>query len=143
MTCALLACSVIPVVPAHARSRGQMVRAINHSREVRGLSPLAVSGDLRASSRSYTHWMLTAGYFGHAARVRTSAAFPCVGEVLSVHAGSLARVRGTVRAWLASPSHRAVLLNPAYASVGAARATGVFQSRTSTMWTVHLGCPRQ
>ena len=141
--CALAACSLMPVTPAQARSRGQMVRAINHSREIRGLAPLAVSNELRNSSRSHAGWMISTGFFGHHATVRTSAAFRCVGEVLSMHDGTRARVHTTLRAWLRSPTHRAVLLNPIFRNVGAGRASGPFKGRPSTMWTVHLGCPRQ
>ena len=133
----------MPVTPAQARNRSQMIRAINHSRDIRGLAPLVVSDDLRSSSRSYVRRMLSSGFFGHPAQVLTSPAFRCVGEVLSMHDGANARVGHTLRAWLASPSHRAVLLNPMFRNVGAARASGSFQGRTATMWTVHLGCPRR
>lgn len=54
---------------------------------------------------------------------------------------SLASPAAVVAAWLASPAHCRVLMNPAYTEVGVARAAG--PGDYSTYWTQALGAPRR
>ena len=49
------------------------------------------------------------------------------GENLAGGTGSRATARGIVRAWLASPEHRANLLRPSFTRVGVGDLVGSFQ----------------
>jgi uncharacterized protein YkwD len=55
------------------------------------------------------------------------------------HSGTRPRYTATVRAWLASPPHRAVVLSGAFTHAGAGIARGVFNGRNSTIWVLHVG----
>jgi uncharacterized protein YkwD len=61
------------------------------------------------------------------------------GETLAWHAGWRPRVGFTFRQWMASPPHRAALLDPAFRYIGASKARGRFGSRAATAWVAHLG----
>ena len=45
----------------------------------------------------------------------------------------------TIRGWLASPGHRAVLLSPSFKNVGTAFARGRIGGRRTTIWVVQFG----
>jgi uncharacterized protein YkwD len=44
-----------------------------------------------------------------------------------------------VRAWLASPVHREIILSGVYRYIGIGWATGRFQGRRATVWVVRFG----
>ena len=49
------------------------------------------------------------------------------------------RRRHTVQRWLASPSHRALILSPAFRFAGAGRDVGRLWGAQTTIWVVQLG----
>lgn len=62
------------------------------------------------------------------------------GEVLAFGGGQDGTVRGTMRRWLASREHRAVILHHGFDLVGAGTVTGTFHGfRNTTIWVAHLG----
>jgi uncharacterized protein YkwD len=116
-----------------------MVRAVNDARASHGLRPLRQAPRLERSARAYARWMLRADYFGHLSRIRTRARFRVLGETLAWHTGRRARVRGTLRSWLRSPPHRALILSGRFRWIGAGHARGRMHSRPSATWVLHLG----
>jgi uncharacterized protein YkwD len=122
-----------------ARAEPAMVAAVNRARTARGRRPLRGSAPLHRSAHSYAAWMLRRDYFGHLSRIRASRGFRRVGETLAMHFGWRSRVRRTVRSWLRSPAHRALLLSRGFRVLGAGQAVGVYRGHRATTWVLHLG----
>jgi uncharacterized protein YkwD len=135
---AALAVCALPS-PTSAAPRASMAAEINSVRQAHGLRPLRLSGSLNRSSSRYARRLLRADWFGHASRIHASPRFRVLGEVLEMHRGRRARVRGALRAWLRSPGHRAVLLSPRFRWVGLGVDTGRFRGRTTTIWVGQFG----
>jgi uncharacterized protein YkwD len=58
------------------------------------------------------------------------------GEPLAWGTGTLATPLGTVKAWLASPEHRTIMLSPTYRWVGISRTCGIYDGHASAcVWT--------
>ena len=112
---------------------------INEARKARGLAGLRESPLLARSAGSYSRYMLAHDYFGHLETVRASAKFTLRGEVLAWHTGSNPRVGATLRSWIASPAHRAVIFHPKMRYLGAGLARGQLSGRFATVWTIHVG----
>jgi uncharacterized protein YkwD len=106
-------------------------------RRRRGRPAVDVSGRLAKAARAHARDMVAHDFFSHAAPdgtrvgdrvmrtgyLRGARAWR-IGEVLAWGAGSTGSPRGTVRAWLRSSGHRAVLLDPAFRDVGLAVVPG-------------------
>jgi uncharacterized protein YkwD len=116
-----------------------MVATVNRARARRGRRPLRGAGGLYWSAQRYAAWMLRRDYFGHLARLRVGGHFRRTGEALAMHTGRRARVRHTVRLWLHSPAHRALLLSRSFRALGAGHAVGVYRGRRATTWVLHFG----
>jgi uncharacterized protein YkwD len=106
-------------VATPSQSSQAMVRQINIARAHYGLRPFRSSPSLNRSARSYSLRLFRDHRFGHMGRIQASGHFHMLGEALAMHAGRRDKVRGTVRAWLRSPPHRAILLNRSMRWVGA------------------------
>lgn len=128
-------------VAAHAASpaQGAMVQKVNSVRASHGLRALRPAPVLHRSARRYAAWMLRHDYFGHLRRIRASSRFGLLGENLAWHSGGRPRVGWTVRAWLGSPGHRALLLHPGFRWLGAGMARGTMGSHRATAWVLHFG----
>lgn len=131
-------------VPAGAGAVGdelpqRMVAAVNEVRAQHGLPALAGSTTLHQSARRYAEWMLRADYFGHLSRIRASSRFSMLGETLAWHSGHRPRVASTVRRWMSSPPHRALILHPGFRWLGAGPARGTLGGRPVTAWVLHFG----
>jgi uncharacterized protein YkwD len=126
---------------AEAASPAQraMVKKVNSVRAAHGLGPLRAAPALHRSARRYAGWMLRHDYFGHQRRIRASSHFGLLGENLAWHSGGRPRVGWTVRAWLGSPGHRALLLHPRFRWLGAGMARGTIGARRATAWVLHFG----
>lgn len=113
-----------------------MVDAVNHVRKRHGLRPLRDSRPLARSAGRLAVKLTKLDVFGH---LGSAPAGPGVrGEVLAVHRGWRARARSTVRRWLRSASHRAVLLGR-FRRVGTGMKRGRFGGRLTTVWVLHVG----
>jgi uncharacterized protein YkwD len=118
--------------PAGARglstSESSLRAAINGTRAGRGLAPVRVDMRLVRVARWHSADMLRHNSFSHgsfSARVRASGARgPMFGEDLAW--GTAATPQWIVGQWLASPSHRAILLRPGFRRVGIGIVTGTF-----------------
>jgi uncharacterized protein YkwD len=143
---ATLACGAALVAPAGAQGNDRelqqrMLQAVNAVRAQHGLAAFHGSRTLNRSAGRYARWMLRTDYFGHLARIRASSSFSILGENLAWHPGRRPRVSRTVRRWLNSPPHRALILYPAFRWLGAGVARGRLYGRRATTWVLHFGGP--
>jgi uncharacterized protein YkwD len=105
-----------------------LLQTMNAVRASHGLAPLRIDFRLIRAARGHTADMLHRQYFAHgsiASRAQEAGARgPIYGENLAWVTGLTAR--WVVDHWLASPSHRAVLLRPAFRRVGIGIGFGTF-----------------
>lgn len=129
---------------------------VNSVRRSHGLRPLKASPRLERAALAHTRSMLTLGYFAHQSFDGTSFSdrvkrfYPArnkgwtVGENLAMFGGVTPSARQVVRAWLASPGHRANLLRPFFREAGFAvlqhpSPGGVFEGAPTVLVTLDLG----
>ena len=123
--------------PASAQrtARAAVVCEINRRRRAAGLRSVAAHPRLIRVASRYARSMVRHGFFSHTSpggttlldRVRAvgyGGRRVAAGEALAWAQGRLATPRAIVRAWMASPPHRAVLLGRAYRDVGVGVALG-------------------
>jgi uncharacterized protein YkwD len=126
---------LIPATGAQARtlsgSEASLLRTINSVRMARGLAPVRLDLRLTRAARGHSADMLNRQYFAHGSiagrAVATGARGPLLGENLAW--GTRVTARWVVTRWLASPSHRAVLLRPGFKRVGLGISFGTFAGR--------------
>lgn len=118
-----------------------MLHAVNAVRAQHGLAVFRGSRSLNRSAGGYARWMLRTDYFGHLGRIRASSSFSLLGESLAWHSGRRPRVSRTVRRWMRSAPHRALLLHPGFRWLGAGIARGRMYGRRATAWVLHFGGP--
>jgi uncharacterized protein YkwD len=142
---ALMACAVTAgalLLPSSAAAGGaeqEAIDALNDVRRASGLAPLRVSESLSRSSGGYARRMLRHDFFGHGPSIDVAGRFRSAGETLAYHTGWRAQPRRTVRRWMNSPGHRAVLLSPGFRWVGMGLARGRLGGSVATTWVAHLG----
>jgi uncharacterized protein YkwD len=137
-----IACAMaISAAAAHASPEKAMLKKANHFRRAHGLRTLHLSRSLAGSASRYAHDLMRSGYFGHSNRIHASGRFKRLGEILEIQRGLRPGVRIAFHAWLRSPGHRAILMDPSFNYAGAGRAAGRFQGRKSTIWVMHFGRP--
>ena len=136
-----VACALLPASAAGEvrKSPSPMVDRINEVRRGHGLRPARYSRSLSGSSARFARRLARTQRFTHASRIGASGRFSSLGEVLALMRGWEVRRADTLAYWLRSPSHRAVLLSPAFRYVGAARVRGHFGGTPTMFWTVQLG----
>lgn len=127
---------------AHA-SPSPTVDQINEVRRAHGMRTLRYSPTLSRSSSRYVRYLLRTGRFAHAARIRASSRFFELGEVLALTPSWRIDRSQTIIDWLASPSHRAVLLSRSFRYIGAARVQGYLAGGQAVLWAVQLGKVRK
>ena len=132
----------------------RVVRAINVLRTSHGLKRLRVNDELADAARFHSLEMASLGYFSHDSadgttfgqRVRhwyTIRSHWSAGENLVWGRPRIGGVR-VVQLWLASPPHRANLINPGWREVGCSAvhstaAPGVFANTAVTVVTCDFG----
>jgi uncharacterized protein YkwD len=134
--------SALPVAgndlpPSLARPVVTMGAGIDRARRQAGLRPVVVSGRLTRSSRTYARYMLAHDVWAHASHIKVRG-FRRVGEILGMAPASVT-IAQVVGAWLESPVHRSVMLDPRFRYFGIASATGRFQGEKATVWVVRFG----
>ena len=120
-------------------AEGRAIESLNEIRTSRGLAPLRTSKSLAHSANAYSRRMLAEEFFGHQARIAVSSKFRTAGETLAWHSGRQPGPRRTVRRWMNSPPHRAILLSSAFSMVGMGMEQGRLGGRAATMWVAHFG----
>src|SRR5689334_25151215 len=124
--------ALIATAAAQARgltsSEASLLNTMNAVRKSNGLPALRVDFHLVRAARSHSADMMSRQYFAHGAVAGRAAAAgargPLFGEDLAWATGINAT--WVVTPWLASPSHRAVLLRPGFRRVGVGYAFGTF-----------------
>jgi uncharacterized protein YkwD len=136
---ALLCPTAASASSADAEAEAQAIASLNEIRAANGLSSLRSSTSLANSSGAYARYMLRNDFFGHQARIRVARQFRTAGETLAWHSGWSAGPRRTVRQWMNSPPHRAVLMSSAFRQVGMGMERGRLGGQATTMWVAHFG----
>jgi uncharacterized protein YkwD len=149
----VLALTVAAPVSAHTHSnstyRWRLFLEINQVRRDHGLRALHIAPGLRAAAQNHSNDMVNRDYFSHTSPagstlyrrvVRSSFATSGLwgaGENLAWGTGTYGSPRTTVRMWLASPEHRAILLSRSWGWVGVGRRSGRFLGHSgAVVWTV-------
>ena len=138
----LCAFAVLAVPMSSASASGPsstMVKKINRVRAKHGLRPLRMAPSLNRSARRYARVMMAHDYFGHAGRIHAPRRFHRLGEAIAYRPGRAARASRTLRSWLNSPGHRALILSSSFRYVGAGLSKGRFRGHGATIWVLHLG----
>jgi uncharacterized protein YkwD len=124
---------------------------INDVRAERGLAPVRASHVLSRSARLRGNAIARCRHFSHTpcgqrfATVFQQAGYAqgryTVGENLAWGTGTYASPEQTVRRWLASPGHRAVLLSPRWRELGAFvfGAPNLFAPGQNRVWVAQFG----
>jgi uncharacterized protein YkwD len=116
-----------------------MIKKINNVRKNHGLRPVRRAPSLARSARRYARVMMSRDFFGHGSRIRAPRRFRRLGEAIAMRRGYRGSPRRTVRQWMGSPGHRALVLSPSFRFMGAGVAKGRFRGRRTTIWVLHLG----
>jgi len=103
-----------------------MLQAVNAERARVGVPPLVADQRLQTSATTHAWWMAANKVLMHS---RT----PNVGENIAASQRTVAEVTA---AWMASPGHRANMLNPAWRRVGVA---GVTSGNGWPYWVQQFG----
>lgn len=138
-------------VPMHT----QMVKAINKVRRAHHLHTVRESKKLRHAASNHSRDMMRNNYFAHTSPRGSTLNHRVVasgfargswqaGETLAWGSGSYATIKHTIKAWMHSPEHRAILLDPSWRYVGAARAKAKSNhsyqgSKGASVWTADFG----
>jgi uncharacterized protein YkwD len=113
-------------------SEASLLQTMNGVRTSRGLAPLRLDVRLLRAARGHSADMLHRQYFAHGSVAGRALAHrargPVFGEDLAWGTGATAQ--WVVSQWLASPSHRAVLLRPGFRRVGIGISFGTFAGRS-------------
>jgi uncharacterized protein YkwD len=126
---------LVSVSAAQARgltgSEASLLNTMNAVRQAHGLPALRVDFHLVRAARGHSADMMRRQYFAHGSvagrAVAAGARGPLFGEDLAWATGITAN--WVVEHWLASPSHRAILLRPGFRRVGIGYAFGTFIGR--------------
>jgi uncharacterized protein YkwD len=130
-----LGAAILVLIPSTAaagltRAETRLVRDLNLVRAAHGLAPLRYDPRLQRAARAHSRDMLATGVFQHGAFGARMLQFDVrgslTGENLAWGNGPFGTANGIVRAWLASPEHRANLLRPAFTRIGIGDLVGPF-----------------
>jgi uncharacterized protein YkwD len=104
---------------------------LNQERTGAGRRAVVENRELASAASRHAADMVSRHYFAHTSlggstfvdRIRRTGYLPArgrwsAGEILAWTSGSLATPRGLVDAWMASPEHRRILLDPSFSEVG-------------------------
>jgi uncharacterized protein YkwD len=119
-------------------TQGNVLMLFNQIRTAHGLHPLRGDTRLADAATSHSVDMLRRGYFAHdgpqgtfSVRIRRYVRSGSeAAEILSFGGGVYATPAGMVKAWMASPAHRRIILLPELRSVGFGVATGTYHGST-------------
>jgi uncharacterized protein YkwD len=122
-----------------AASADPIIARINAIRRSYGLRPYLASASLSRSAARYSRGLMRSNRFTHDSVIHAGSRFERLGEALAYHRGWRPRRGHTVRSWLHSATHRALLLSRSFRYVGAGVARGRFGGGAATIWTLQLG----
>jgi uncharacterized protein YkwD len=156
LTCALallmLVTAASPALAGGRVYRHRLLVAINEVRAEHGLAPLRASRGLHRAAQRHSADMIARDYFGHTSPTGSTLYYRIMhsgfvywgqwwaGENLAWGTGSYGTPSATVKMWLASPEHRAILLSSSYRLIGLGRSTGSFLGHSdAVVWTADFG----
>ncbi|MFA5933745.1 MAG: CAP domain-containing protein [Candidatus Paceibacterota bacterium] len=121
----------------------------NEARKANGnLPPLTYNAKITASAKKKVQDMFAKQYFEHVSPSGVGVAnladnegylYIMIGENLAL--GNFPTNKNLVDAWMASPGHRANILNNRYTEIGVAVGQGVYQGRSTWIAVQHFGLP--
>jgi len=116
--------------PTLSQNEQTLIGAVNDVRGAHGLRALQVDPTLVRAARDYSATLIRRDVLTHGSLgqrlARYGARGPLFGENLAWGTGRRAAARYIVRSWLASPTHRSVLLRPGWTRIGIGARTGTF-----------------
>lgn len=128
----------VPTASTIAAAEDSVSCLINVERAKRGLRPVTHLATLGATARAYSRDMVRRDFFAHVtptggtltdrmrrARYGSATKDWSAGEIIGWGTGSLATPAALADEWLASPSHRSIMLDPRFKQFGAGIAAGV------------------
>src|SRR3989442_15472856 len=115
---AVAACAIAVTASAAAARSPEMlmINKVNHYRRLHGLRPVRVSHSLMHSAKSYAHWEMRHGYFGHQSRIHASGRYRRLGEILEWQRGLSSNVGLSFHTRQPSGPHRAIFLARSFTS---------------------------
>jgi uncharacterized protein YkwD len=143
-----------PARAGNAANEQMLLQLINAARTRHGLAKLRLRPPLQDAARSHSLEMLQRGYFAHSsasgasysARIlragyrRSGCNSWSVSEVIGWGKGMRGTPQAVLRAWLASPWHRPIVLGARWRDVGIGCVRGTYQGRSGVlMYTVDVG----
>jgi uncharacterized protein YkwD len=135
----LVSCGVPAGAFAGDRARERMIEGINEARSsVAHLPALRRAPELDRSAGAFARWLVGHQNLQHRPRVSVNRAYPHCGEALAMHYSLRAQVGATLRAWLGSPTHRALVLTRSMNLVGIGHASGRLDGRPRTVWVMQV-----
>ncbi len=128
----------------------EVIDITNKNRSTNGnLSPLKENSKLDSSAQKKLEDMLNLQYFEHVSpsgvgvsdlAKASSYEYIIIGENLAL--GNFKDSKALVDAWMASPGHRANILNGKYTEIGVAVGHGIYQGRDTWLAVQHFGSPK-
>lgn len=128
----------------------EVIDITNKNRSTNGnLSPLKENSKLDSSAQKKLEDMLNLQYFEHVSpsgvgvsdlAKASSYEYIIIGENLAL--GNFKDSKALVDAWMASPGHRANILNKKYTEIGVAVGHGIYQGRDTWLAVQHFGSPK-
>jgi len=139
---------VFKVVNRSELTAAGVITQTNNARATSGLPPLTRNALLTKAAEAKVEDMFALQYFEHMSPSGTNAAglaknagysYIIVGENLAT--GNFEDDADVVAAWMASPGHRANILNSRYTEIGVAVGRGTFEGRSVWMAVQEFGLP--
>ncbi len=132
-------CGIAAVADASPSPEAKMIAKINKVRaHERGLRPLHTSPNLERSAGAFASWLIHHDQFQHRPSVSVTRSYAHAGEALAINYTLKAQVGGTLRSWLASPSHRALVLTRSMGLVGVGHASASSAGGARTIWVLQV-----
>ena len=120
--------------PAFASPSGDLASATNAARASAGLPPLALNAQLNAVAQAWANHLAAAGVLSHNPALRTQVTG---WRVLGENVGMAGDVPTVQALFMASPAHRANILDARYTQMGVGSATSIVAScKCPVLWVV-------
>jgi uncharacterized protein YkwD len=123
---------------AHTAPETKMIQAINRVRAHGGLHPLRPAPRLARTALQFSQWLIRNDLFSHSSEASRRRLSSRTGEALAMHYSSKPQVGSTIRSWLASPPHRALVLTHTMNVAGVGYSNGRMGSRPASVWVLEL-----
>jgi uncharacterized protein YkwD len=128
-----------PVAAAEDAPEDRMIDEINRVRACEAALPELLPAErLGRSAGRFSRWLMRNDVFAHRPDGPPGRRSAHTGEALAMHFSRRPNVRATVRRWLHSPAHRALVLTTSMQAAGIGHAQGRFHGRPATIWVLEV-----